>query len=216
MTHRLRSYFSKSGRTNVLNCDVNDALLQKKLLTIACVIGILACGACFAPVYRPPTPPPPRPQQQHIDLRGIRMIDVAVTDASDSHHIAAAVLAEEIVKVVNAYARETGVRANIPAVGVKKDAELQITILSQHAMQLPQTATINQNHWTSQMRVSATLTRRDGQILWHESDWKLVIAVNEAAEDEATFWEKLPQAWTAHRLATRFVHRMFYEDSDDR
>ena len=213
MTDRLRFYFLGLGRLSALKFDANDAQLQKKLLTFACAIGILACGACFAPVYRAPTPPR---LQLHIDLRGIRMIDVAVTDASDAHHIAAAVLAEEVVKVVNAYARETRVRANIPADGIKKDAELQITILGQHAIQLPQTATINQNHWTSQMRVSATLTRRDGQLLWHESDCKLVIAVNEAAEDEASFWEKLPQTWTAHRLAARFVHRMFYEDSDDR
>lgn len=216
MTDKLRFYFLDLGQLSALKFRVTDALLPKKLFTLACVIGILACGACFAPVSRAPTPPPPRPQQLLIDLHGIRMIDVAVTDASDARHIAAATLAEEIVKVINAYARETRVRAEIPAERVTKDAELKVTILDQHAIQLPQTATMNQNHWTSQMRVSATLIGRDGQLLWHESDWKLVMAVNEAAEDEASFWEKLPQTWTAHRLAARFVHRMFYEDSDDR
>jgi hypothetical protein len=107
---------------------------QKKLLTLAGAIGILACGACFGPSnYKPPPPPPIQ-----IDLRGIHTISVEVTDTSEAHHLDATALSQRVHDVLNIYRNGTGVTAAEP--GKPPDATLKITLLDAQAIAGPPAA----------------------------------------------------------------------------
>src|ERR1035438_6901552 len=70
----------------------NSVMLGKKLLTLACLLGILACGACSGPAYRPPVVRP---------MVGVRTIQVVVANDSESRQLDPARLSAAIVVMLN-------------------------------------------------------------------------------------------------------------------
>src|ERR1035438_9069294 len=84
-------------------------MLEKKLLTLACAAGILACGACFLPPLPEHHRPPPLPAR--LALAGIQSIRVSVTNTSESHHLDPSDLALAVTKSINELTNETGVSA---------------------------------------------------------------------------------------------------------
>jgi hypothetical protein len=141
-------------------------MLAKKLLTVACAFGIVAIGACFLPPLRPPQlPPPPLP---HRDLQGIRRIGVEVEDRSSSRHLDSQTAADAIAKGLNLRSRNLKVKASAYQGTERQDAVLKITISSQTAVADPDTRSSGLENWSIHIDYSSTLTKHDGQVLWHE------------------------------------------------
>src|SRR5208283_5679577 len=109
-------------------------MLRKKLLTIACVVGILACGACFmpSPNQSPPVRPPiPISPPKRTDLSGIRMILVEVTNTSGTHHVDPQAFSRMIASVYNEHTHPLYPRAYTQGAPKPDDAVLQVTIMKE-------------------------------------------------------------------------------------
>ena len=135
-------------------------MFSKKLLTLACVVGILAFGGCiFIPSGPAPPPAPPR-----VEFTGIQMIEVAVSNVSESHHLDSTDLAQAVVKEINDHAKYTTMKAEVQKrIGAAGDAVLKITVLSETAVPVPAAKT---PHWTFEFKISSTLTTADGKVVW--------------------------------------------------
>jgi hypothetical protein len=181
-------------------------MLGKKLLTLACAAGILAFGACFGPIHEP-SPGPPLPPR--IDLQGIRSIQVAVKNVSDSHRINPSDLAQAVVNRINWRTGETGIRAynqTYPA-----DAFLDITVLKESATPIRPPFADDVKRWSILVSTSATLTRVDGQVIWRETGFKNAPFHRFAAEDAEKLWtEPTVRELLPLDVSGGLVHRMFY------
>jgi hypothetical protein len=152
-------------------------MVEKKLFTLACVLGILACGACFGPdknqsppVSRPirihpPTISPPKP----IDLTGIRKILIKVTNSTETHHVDPGVLGRMIASSFNFHEHSYIPRAYTQGAPQPGDAVLQVTIVKE--ITGPEAA-INAQEPPGQfldLFMDASLTQDDGKVIWSES-----------------------------------------------
>jgi hypothetical protein len=142
-------------------------MVEKKLLTLACAVGILACGGCF---LLPDPKPPALPVR--IDVSGIRTIGVEVLNSSETHHLDPNTLARRIRDMITLQARDVKVKAVLrkgTAIG-NEDATLQVTILGEHGEpEQPESRSMDAK-WDFQVRVSAILTKKNGTVVWRESN----------------------------------------------
>jgi hypothetical protein len=99
----------------------------KKLLTLGCVVAILACGACFLPPPRP-VPPPLAPA-----LRASRRIRVEVVNLSPTQHIAPQRFGSTLMTNINNRLSGTRLKATTDAASRPGDAVLHIDILQESA-----------------------------------------------------------------------------------
>jgi hypothetical protein len=183
-------------------------MLFKKLLTLACVAGILLCGACFFPGGGPPAPPPPPPL---IDLQGVHRIEVAVTDASAASHVEPVVLAKAVAVSIDWKTKGSGVSAQAQRRAGAGDAVLQITILSESS------APVSDSHRPGIVRsmidfsISASLTRRDGRVIWHETDGEYSVPILVKLEDAPGLWKADAfRDEVFYGLSDRLADRMLY------
>jgi hypothetical protein len=179
-------------------------MVKKKLLTLAGVVGILACGACFLPELPQHTTPPPPPV--HIWLDGVQSIRVEVANASPSHHLDSAALARKIADAINEQSWKTKVNAHVGKQAEGEDAVLAITVLSETAVPA------KSGRLTFLIKDSATLTRLDGALVWRETEaenWLMQSADNEGYA-EATW--KFPGFLNQvdNQLSARVVYRLLY------
>lgn len=177
-------------------------MLWKKLVTLASVLGILSFGACFWPAPSAPVPPlPPR-----LDLQGIRTIQVAVTNLSESKHLAPADLAQAVANYMNARSLGPGIRTLAQAQASTTDAVLQITILSERT-ELPPRA-----GWaTFQVGISATLTRQNGQVIWRETNGSYGLSHRFTGKNPAYLWnEPKFQSGLFGALSSDLTYRLLY------
>jgi hypothetical protein len=179
---------------------------RKKLLTLAGVVGILACGACFLPPLpqHKPVPPPIR-----FGLDGVQSIRVEVANASSSHYLDSAALERKIADAINEQSWKTKVSAHVGKEAGGEDAVLNITVLSETVEPAPAAET---GRLTFVIKDSATLTRLNGALLWRETEagnWLMQSADNE--EHAAAAW-KVPGFLNQvdKELSDRVVFRMFY------
>jgi hypothetical protein len=182
-------------------------MLSKKLVTLACAAGILACGACFLPplpVHGPPPPP------LRLDLQGIHRIRVEVTDASATHHLDAPQLASWIASQITAQARRAGVTGFAAGQTSDEDAVLTVSILSESAnLQSSVSTSDGKQNREIEVSLAAALTRRDGQAVWRESDGSYRASRLLAQEPEADLWkEPVVQGWLIRGVGNRLVYRM--------
>jgi hypothetical protein len=143
-------------------------MFSKKLLTVACVVGILAFGGCiFIPSgnVAPPPPPPPR-----LELRGIQNIQVAATSLSESNHINPSALAQAVTNNINSRTVVTGIKAEVQKEGEIRGAALKISILSETATRDTNQPSVTAIRWIFLLKISATLTKPDGQVVWSETN----------------------------------------------
>src|SRR5271170_4257207 len=135
-------------------------MLTRKLLTLTFAVGTLAWGVCFLPPlpHRTPHPPP-----IHIDLKGIQSIRVVAKNSSDSQHLDPAILAREVANNPNLYIKETGVKAGTVKENGVEDAVLEITVLSENAAPVSPRPMSTIADWAFKIRISASLTKHDGQ-----------------------------------------------------
>jgi hypothetical protein len=183
-------------------------MLEKKLVTLGCAVGILACGACFLPPLPEHQPPPP---PVHLDLQGIRRIRLEVSNASESHHLDPEALAGWIEIRINTQARGAGVKAfseKNPA-SADADAVLQVTVLSETVAPEQPKATRGDEQWNIQVSLSAVLTKKDGQMVWRESDGDYRFFRSDARGDTADTWNRPGlQNWVGVETGWRLVARM--------
>ena len=180
---------------------------QKQLLTLAGAVGILACGACFAPPRYASPPPPPL----QIDLHGVRTISVEVTSSSEAQHMDTVDLAKKMHEVLDVYRKDTGVAAATP--GKPADATLRIKLLKAVAVPLPMPAGTEARKWTIELRYSAALVARDGTVLWGESDVSRTIPeTGITAEDSESFWQNPSPSfpWINNRMSFWIARQMYY------
>jgi hypothetical protein len=183
-------------------------MLEKKVITVACAVGILACGACFLPPLPEHQPPPP---PVLLDLQGIQRIRVEVTNTSESRNLDSDALARWIKIRINSEFRSAGVKAvsQKESVREKTDAVMQVTVLKESAILKRMEPDGFEADWDFQINISAVLAKNDGQVVWRESD------------GEYRFYEKFPaletgivlrhpdtKEWLVNGIGQRLVSRM--------
>lgn len=141
-------------------------MLKKKLLTLACAVGILACGACMNTWTPPPTPP----LAPEIKASGIHSIGVEVINVSPSRHIDPSTLARSLVGSINVETKKTTVKAHTRKEPGTEDAVLKIAILDESVTHSPPQAISWGQLWTIHLSLSTTLTQKDGKVLWQEKE----------------------------------------------
>jgi hypothetical protein len=185
-------------------------MLRKKLLTLACVLAILAFGGC---IFIPSGPP----KAPRIEFNGIRTIQVDVANNSESHHIDPAQLARAVVKSINSDASATGIKGQLPQAqqaqpqAATPDAVLKITVLSESATLAPVTKLEKNPYWTFQFRISTTLTKSDGEVVWSRTNADFPNVRTYARKDPPEGWQNpaLLRDITS-RLGTDLLVRMYY------
>jgi len=180
-------------------------MLKKKLLTLACAVGILSFGACFAPIERPPIARP---------LAGARMILVTVTNASPSHSLDSAAFASAIVLQLNGDYHEGFQRGSIKAVSEAPpgdaDATLNVIILSEGARKYREFLS-SASSWNISIKVSATLVGRDGRVIWSDGNIALSDRYPAQSGSSSFNWEALNQNMVGMlTFAYQFERRMLY------
>ncbi len=182
-------------------------MVERKLLTLAGVVGILACGACFLPPLAQHAPPPPPPPPVRIELVGIQSIRVEVANASPSHHLDPAVLAQKIAETINLQSWRTKIHAYVGKEAGNGDAVLEVTVLSE-TVEAATPAKIKSI--TFLINDSATLTRANGALVWQETEAGSSVFRNLVEGDPADAW-KLPglvdgvDRALSHRLVFRMI-----------
>ncbi len=151
------------------NLGENAGMLEKKLITLGCAVGILACGACFLPPLpqHEPMPPPVR-----LDLQGIRRIRVEVTNESQSHDLDPNALANWIEIRIDSQARRAGVKtfSQRDHASVDADAVLKVAVLDESALPVRMRSNGSDEDWNFQVNISGVLTKKNGQVVWRETD----------------------------------------------
>ncbi len=173
-------------------------MLEKKLVTLACAAGILACGACFGPAphqgppasspawMSPPRINPPKP----IDLTGIPGILVKVTNAAETRHVAPQVLNRMIASKFNFHEHSYIPRAYTQGAPKPGDAVLQVTIVKEIT---GTEAAIDAQGPPGQfldLFMDASLTKVDGTIIWSESNLHFRFG-------GTALWAQSPNPWSS-------------------
>jgi len=130
---------------------------RKKLLTLAGLVGILACGACFLP---------PLPQQRASlppALASVHMIAIRVEDGTASNLFDPLIMSNATAGNFNQLWKEFPVKAEASNAGGPSDAVLRITVLRKTTSCNPEG---NGKQFCSfEMVASFTLTIADGRAL---------------------------------------------------
>jgi len=169
-------------------------MLGKKLLTLACVLGILACGACFGPII------------EHLPivraLANARSIQVVVTNVSPTRHVDPSLFADALVEALNQPYQEGIEPASISATdavqGTTADAILKVILLKESARPLHDLFQ-PPGFWKNSVTLSATLTSRDGRVHWSSGEITL------SAESQGSLDQDNP-------LATRLWRNQIADD----
>jgi hypothetical protein len=181
-------------------------MVEKKLLTLAGVVGILACGACFLPPLPQHKPAPPQIRDGFVGIQSIR---VEVANTSPSQHLGSADLARKVTDAINEQSWKTKVNAHVGNDAEGEDAVLVITVLSETAESAKSSKS---RRLTFLIKDSATLTRLDGALVWQETEaknWLMQSADNE--EYAAAAWKVTGFLNQVDKeLSDRMVSRMFY------
>jgi hypothetical protein len=184
-------------------------MLEKKLLTVAGVIGILACGACFLPPIKntPNYPPPPL----RDSLKGIRTIDLFLDDSSDSHQVNRIKAAALLCNNIDSRKDQTRIHCDFRDTPRPKDAVLRITLVKESATAHLPDSSQAAPRWVLALTINATLTGPDGQILWQEQNVTYNDSESIETNDPATAWESARVLdWLGGGFSDKLLGAMFY------
>jgi hypothetical protein len=184
-------------------------MLEKKLLTVAGVIGILACGACFLPPIKNTPQYPPAPLRP--ELKGIKTIDLFVDDASDSHQVDRIKVAALICNNMDSRKDQTRIGCEFRETPRPKYAVLRVTLVKEWANPRPPESGQAAPLWLLELTINATLTGPKGQVLWQQEN--ATYRGNEFIQtnDPVEAW-KDPRAahWISTGFSDRLLGAMFY------
>ncbi|MGD0911201.1 MAG: hypothetical protein ABR928_04855 [Terracidiphilus sp.] len=181
-------------------------MLKKKLLTIAGVLGILACGACFLPpIHTGPPAPPPLP---FPELKDIHTVRVFVTDNSVPAHIDTAAIATVVANSVNFFRGGAGITAYVG--GDPADADLTVVISNEKAT-LKRVEPSEGETWFFDIGFSESIKNASGEILKQRSNLHVRCFSRLPAKHPDDVWS-VPEAKRAYGAAWGYVatHGMFF------
>lgn len=186
-------------------------MLKKKLVTLVCAAGILACGACFLPPLpgHVPAPPPVR-----LDLQGIHRIHVVAENASPTHHLNADRLASRIADSAGSQGRGDRLTAFsgpiAPGPGTPdQDGELKVTVLTEGATPGQKGYKKGTVAWTFEVSITAELRNSAGVTVWREDSGHYSYEHDEKPGDEAAAWADNDRTdWLIAGVGHRLVFRM--------
>jgi hypothetical protein len=131
-------------------------MVKKKLLTLAGVVGILACGACFLPpLPQKKAPLPPA-------LSSVHEIAVQVEDGAAGNLFDPVIMSKATADVFNQFWMDYQVRAEAYNTGGHGDAVLIITVLNKTTSCVPKG---DGEYCSIELIASYTLTAVDGRVL---------------------------------------------------
>jgi hypothetical protein len=131
-------------------------MVKKKLLTLAGVVGILACGACFLPpLPQKKAPLPPA-------LSSVHEIAVQVEDGAAGNLFDPVIMSSATASNFNRILMDYQVRAEAYNTGGHGDAVLRITVLNKTTSCVPKG---NGEYCSIELIASYTLTAVDGRVL---------------------------------------------------
>lgn len=176
-------------------------MLEKKLVTLACAAGILACGACFLPPpqQHPPTPPPVR-----RGLEGVHELRVEVANVSKSHRLEASALAAEVANIVRAQSHGR-ITAHISKEAGDGDAVLRIVISNENATPVPRPG--ESEMWRFEIGTAATLTRTGGALVWTASDQVIDLTQSPPGRTPENVWD---DPGVTDRLLATIANRLVF------
>jgi hypothetical protein len=175
-------------------------MLKKKLLTLACAAGVLACGACFLPPapYRPPP---------GLDLHGVQRIRVEAENVSESHHLGPSGVASAVATSINWLAGETRVAASSQNEAGVAQSVLHVSVLSESM--LPYRS--GEKRLSFQIKISATLTKPNGTLAWRETGAVYSTTYHGPSESTADAWEDPNvQRWVNAEVGSKLANSIFY------
>jgi hypothetical protein len=179
---------------------------RRKLLTVACALGVLACGACFLPPLR--EPPPPLPPS----LAAVRTIAVQIEDSSAHDLIHEAPMSAAVASNFNRLWAEFPVRALPYVEAGRYDAVLKVTII-QKTVSGGSTSHGNQL-WTFEILASLALTASDGRILQSETNQRSRFGFSSKIGLAPGTWNSAPiRNQAAYALAMTVGDRLLFVPS---
>jgi len=180
-------------------------MLERKLVTLACAVGILATGACFLPPLPNRAPAPPIA----LDFEGIQKIGVEVVNKSSAQRLPASNVAGFIEQRLTTEGRRAHLEAFSAESHTPQDALLQVTILSESATPAAY-ANGTGIAWDLNVSASAVLTKTGGKVIWQETDESFHIRYETGRESEDALWKEDPVAKSrlSQGVANRLVFRL--------
>lgn len=184
-------------------------MVRKQLLTVGCVLGILACGACFLPPIKTTPTYPPAPLRE--ELHGIKAIRVVVDDASATHFVDASQVAACVTQNLDGRAGRTHIRSDNRETPRAGNALLRITIKNVTTTENQYAQQGAAKRWSLGVTIDATLSDADGKTLWEQKDQTYRDDDSFESDDPATIW-KTSRAlnWLSGRFSDQILGAMFY------
>jgi hypothetical protein len=187
-------------------------MLRKKLLTLACALVLVMCGGCFLPPVMVPGPKRPTPPPLRQVWQGIHSVRVVATNVSDAHHLDGEALAITVANRINWMAQGTGIKAFASGQPAREQAVLVLKVEKESATASPATSTQTPNAWSFSIGTSASLTDRNGQVLWQEVEPAVLFQNSFPQDSSIDIWTRrgfngsLP--WF---LGERLAHQALYQ-----
>jgi len=187
-------------------------MLKQQLTALACVIGIIALGACS---YGSPAaaPPPPVSIAPTIDLLHLHSIRIAATNASSPPHLLPNELA---LAFANAWrAKHTGVAVHDDTEVNSRDALFAISVVSERLASRPPSGKVLYYSSPTIVSLTATLTSQTGDILWHENAYQNLtycpMPSTEVPDAPADPWQDPGfRACVTNSVALQLADRLFH------
>ena len=186
-------------------------MLWKQLLTMACAVGILACGACFLPPRYTPQPPPA------IFSENVKRLRIVVVNQTESRHLDPSALAEVLAGKIDIFAAGAHVSSHIDgALNSAEDSVLQVQILSESAELQSSPSRNGLALWKFQIKTSASLTNASGIPLWRGKEFLNLDVSPSYATDAETMWkDPLAQSDLLRRLGIELASRVIHQAPSD-
>jgi hypothetical protein len=181
-------------------------MLEKKVLTLAGALGILACGACFLPPlpYHQPAPTP-----RHVDFTGIHLIRVKVSDVEGKNQVNPADLAQAVAVKINMLGQAAGLSAQAGDLKEGPDATLEISIGNEYVISDSSASEGRLGNWTVTVWTSAVLMKPHGEVMWRDPEVLNKYKANLIASGPEAVWkDPLVHDWESAGLPTRIADRL--------
>jgi hypothetical protein len=180
-------------------------MMGRKVLTLACAAGILACGACFLPPLPAPKPAPP---PLVLNLQSIHTIRLEMVNEPGADHLDVAGLATQVANLISDQSLHR-VKAYVSKQDGDGDAVLRILITNENATLDATPGSPDQ--WDFEIGTSATLTRADGTNIWTEKDGEISFLRSFTQPHPADLWSD-PEVHerVRNRLSNKIVYPMLY------